>query len=65
VEYEVLKVLPFDSTRKRMSVVLRRPETRQIVVYCKGADSALLPRLAYTRMPHLLLSYYSVIILNN
>lgn len=65
MEYEVLKVLPFDSTRKRMSVVLRRPETRQIVVYCKGADSALLPRLAYTRMPYLFLSYYSVIILNN
>jgi phospholipid-translocating ATPase len=49
VEYEVLQVLPFDSVRKRMSVVLRRPETRQIVVYCKGADSAILPRLAYTR----------------
>lgn len=48
-EYEVLEVLPFDSTRKRMSIVLRRPETRQIVVYCKGADSAILPRLAYTR----------------
>lgn len=49
MEYEVLEVLPFDSTRKRMSIVLRRPETRQIVVYCKGADSAILPRLAYTR----------------
>ena len=49
VEYEVLQVLPFDSVRKRMSVVLRHPETRQIIVYCKGADSALLPRLAYTR----------------
>lgn len=34
-----------------MSIVLRRPETRQIVVYCKGADSAILPRLAYTRKP--------------
>lgn len=49
IEYEVLEILPFDSTRKRMSIVLRRPETRQIVVYCKGADSAILPRLAYTR----------------
>lgn len=51
IEYEILEILPFDSTRKRMSVVLRRPETRQIVVYCKGADSAILPRLAYTRKP--------------
>lgn len=50
LEYEILEILPFDSTRKRMSVILRRPETRQIVVYCKGADSAILPRLAYTRM---------------
>jgi len=49
VEYQVLQVLPFDSTRKRMSVVLRHPETHQIIVYCKGADSAILPRLAYTQ----------------
>lgn len=49
IEYEVLEILPFDSTRKRMSIVLRRPENRQILVYCKGADSAILPRLAYTR----------------
>ncbi|XP_045030963.1 phospholipid-transporting ATPase VD isoform X1 [Daphnia magna] len=49
LEYEILEILPFDSTRKRMSVILRRPETRQIVVYCKGADSAILPRLAYTQ----------------
>lgn len=49
IEYEVLQVLPFDSVRKRMTVVLRHAETRQIVVYCKGADSAVLPRLAYTR----------------
>ena len=53
IEYEVLQVLPFDSARKRMSVVLRHPETHQIIVYCKGADSAILPRLAYTRK-HLL-----------
>ena len=32
-----------------MSVVLRHPETQQIILYCKGADSAVLPRLAYTR----------------
>lgn len=55
-DYEVLQILPFDSVRKRMSVVLRRPDTQQIVVYCKGADSAILPRLAYTRKSDIFLS---------
>jgi len=36
--YEFLKELEFDSTRKRMSVVLRQ-DNGDIVVYCKGADS--------------------------
>ncbi|PIA19753.1 HAD-like protein [Coemansia reversa NRRL 1564] len=42
--YEVLDVLDFSSARKRMSVVLRCPDGR-IVMLCKGADSALWPRL--------------------
>ena len=35
VEYEILNVLPFDSDRKRMSVILRHVPTRQIVLYTK------------------------------
>ena len=35
VEYEVLNILEFNSTRKRMSVVLRAPDNR-IVLYCKA-----------------------------
>ncbi|KAI9505308.1 hypothetical protein BX070DRAFT_182303, partial [Coemansia spiralis] len=42
--YEVLDVLEFSSARKRMSVILRCPDGR-IVMMSKGADSALLPRL--------------------
>lgn len=39
---QVLHVLPFDSNRKRMSVVVRHPLTEQVVVYTKGADSVLM-----------------------
>lgn len=46
LEYEILQVLPFDSYRKRMSIILRHPHTNEITVYCKGADSSILPNLA-------------------
>ena len=43
--FQVLHVLPFDSTRKRMSIILRHPITRERILFCKGADSAIFPRL--------------------
>ncbi|KAF2353653.1 P-type ATPase subfamily IV [Trinorchestia longiramus] len=45
VQFEVLHVFPFDSTRKRMSVMVRDPRTGHITLYCKGADSAILDNL--------------------
>lgn len=45
--YEVLKVMEFNSNRKRMSVIIKRPEG-EIVLLCKGADSVILPRLIET-----------------
>ncbi|KAM9354543.1 phospholipid-transporting ATPase VD [Pholidichthys leucotaenia] len=39
---QLLHVLPFDSNRKRMSVVVRHPLTGQVVVYSKGADSVIM-----------------------
>ncbi|KAJ2774381.1 hypothetical protein IWQ56_000606 [Coemansia nantahalensis] len=45
--YEVLDVLEFSSTRKRMSVILLCPCGR-IVLLTKGADSAIWPRLCAT-----------------
>lgn len=42
--YEVLDVIEFSSKRKRMSIVVRRPDGR-IWVLCKGADTIVLPRL--------------------
>lgn len=45
VAYEIMHVLPFDSSRKRMSIIVRREDDSSIVLYCKGADSAVLPKL--------------------
>uniref|UniRef100_A0A4W6DSU2 Phospholipid-transporting ATPase n=1 Tax=Lates calcarifer TaxID=8187 RepID=A0A4W6DSU2_LATCA len=42
LSFELLHTLGFDSTRKRMSVVVRHPLTDQITVYTKGADSYLI-----------------------
>ncbi|XGW11747.1 hypothetical protein V3C99_012878 [Haemonchus contortus] len=41
--YEVLQVFPFHAERKRMSVVVKTPSGP--LLYCKGADSAILSRL--------------------
>ncbi|THH16206.1 hypothetical protein EW146_g4397 [Bondarzewia mesenterica] len=43
--YIPLKVLEFNSTRKRMSIIVRNPQGK-IVLYCKGADSVIYERLA-------------------
>ncbi|XP_078481607.1 putative phospholipid-transporting ATPase IA isoform X1 [Ciona intestinalis] len=43
--YEVLNVLEFSSTRKRMSVIVRAPDGR-ILLMCKGADNVIFERLS-------------------
>lgn len=45
LKFEVLDVLAFDSTRRRMSVIVRHPLTNEIVMYTKGADSGIMERL--------------------
>ena len=42
--YEILNVLEFTSTRKRMSVVVRAPDGK-IKLFCKGADTVVYERL--------------------
>ncbi|XP_049574789.1 phospholipid-transporting ATPase VA isoform X2 [Syngnathus scovelli] len=42
LNFELLHTLGFDSTRKRMSVVVKHPLTEQITVYTKGADSVIM-----------------------
>ncbi|XP_054239269.1 phospholipid-transporting ATPase VD [Indicator indicator] len=40
--FQLLHILPFDSLRKRMSVVVRHPLSNSVVVYTKGADSVMM-----------------------
>ena len=47
--YEVLDVIEFSSKRKRMSILIKMPDGR-ICMFCKGADSVILPRLKLNQM---------------
>uniref|UniRef100_A0A671V9R3 Phospholipid-transporting ATPase n=1 Tax=Sparus aurata TaxID=8175 RepID=A0A671V9R3_SPAAU len=42
--FELLEVLTFDSVRRRMSVIVRSSKGR-LYLFCKGADSAIFPRV--------------------
>lgn len=47
VEYQILNILEFNSTRKRMSAIvkIKSDEGDRIVLICKGADSVIYERL--------------------
>jgi P-type E1-E2 ATPase len=45
-EYEILKVVEFDSDRKRMSVVVKRQADGKVFNFIKGADLSIIPRLS-------------------
>uniref|UniRef100_H9GAZ4 Phospholipid-transporting ATPase n=1 Tax=Anolis carolinensis TaxID=28377 RepID=H9GAZ4_ANOCA len=42
--YELLNVLDFDCVRRRMSVLVKAQD-RKLYLFCKGADSAIFPRV--------------------
>ncbi|KAK7057494.1 putative phospholipid-transporting ATPase [Favolaschia claudopus] len=44
-QFDILNVCEFNSTRKRMSTVVRFPNGK-IKIYCKGADTVILERLS-------------------
>lgn len=50
-EYQVLNILEFNSSRKRMSTIVRMPDTGRIVLLCKGADNVIYSRLAEVQNP--------------
>jgi phospholipid-transporting ATPase len=50
LEYQLLAVCEFNSTRKRMSAIFRCPDGR-IRCYCKGADTVILERLSRQNNP--------------
>ncbi|RUS31967.1 HAD-like domain-containing protein [Jimgerdemannia flammicorona] len=45
-EFTLLSVLEFNSSRKRMSIIMRPSEGGRLVLLCKGADSVIYERLA-------------------
>lgn len=45
LEYEILNICEFNSTRKRMSTIARCPDGK-IKLFCKGADTVILERLS-------------------
>jgi phospholipid-transporting ATPase len=52
IRYDILGVCEFNSTRKRMSIIVRDPEG-QVWIYCKGADTVITERLAKHGNPFL------------
>ena len=53
IRFKVLNILPFDSTRKKMSIILRHPTTNEIILFCKGSDTAIFDSLAKTTDPEM------------
>ena len=43
-QYELLEILDFDSSRKRMSVIIKDLSTKKIILYCKGAESFVIKK---------------------
>ncbi|CAR27725.1 hypothetical protein ZYGR_0N02110 [Zygosaccharomyces rouxii] len=49
--FELLKICEFNSSRKRMSAIFRTPDG-SIKLYCKGADTVIMDRLASENNPY-------------
>ncbi|KAI8885265.1 phospholipid-translocating P-type ATPase [Backusella circina FSU 941] len=45
--FKLLNVLEFNSTRKRMSVIVQSEVDNKIILLCKGADSVIFERLSH------------------
>ena len=46
--YKVIAEFPFDSVRKRMSVILKSADSKYVIL-TKGADSVMLDRINYDK----------------
>jgi magnesium-transporting ATPase (P-type) len=46
LEFKVLRIMEFNSDRKRMSILLKDPKDGLYKLYCKGADSVIKERLS-------------------
>ena len=43
LKYKILQIFEFDSTRKRMSVIVEDMQTNEIILFCKGAETSIFP----------------------
>lgn len=44
-KFKILYKMPFNSTRKRMSVIIQDPDDKKYKLYCKGADNVINARI--------------------
>lgn len=45
--WEILVEIPFNSDRKRMSIVTRHPVSHKLILMTKGADTMMMPLISY------------------
>lgn len=45
-EYQILNIFPFTSESKRMGIIVQEIGTNEIVLYLKGADSVMEPKIS-------------------
>lgn len=50
-EWEILAEIPYNSTRKRMSLIVRNPDTKELILMSKGADTIMIPLLSSKEKP--------------
>lgn len=49
LNFKVVAEFPFDSIRKRMSVIVKNTSTKSYKLLCKGADSVMLERINFEK----------------
>uniref|UniRef100_A0A915HRS1 Phospholipid-transporting ATPase n=1 Tax=Romanomermis culicivorax TaxID=13658 RepID=A0A915HRS1_ROMCU len=47
VAFKILHLFPFTSENKRMGIIVQREDTKEIILYVKGADSVLIEKVQY------------------
>ena len=45
--YELYVEIPFDSTRKRMSVIVKKKGENKIICMCKGSDNVIMEKCIF------------------
>ncbi len=44
-QYDVLAIFPFTSESKRMGIIVKQRNSKKIVLYLKGADTVIQPKI--------------------